>query len=185
MNGSNWNWWRAQDLWSEREFAVLCCGLDPAGSFTQDETISINEASEQIRRAVHASIVPYVSRDDADTAARMYGNARHFRPRDVAAWAAKRFAAFPQELHGLSAIPESEQAKALRTTERESLLQLIAALAEIGGVDLRDEGGHYAAAKRIFPELERRKVGIGVQSVAMKLKDGRDLIRPCGPTRIT
>lgn len=73
----------------------------------------------------------------------------------------------------------------MTTRERETLLELVAALAELAGLDLRLETAGHAEAKKLAPELEARGVKTKAETVAKKLKEGRDLIRPKGPGRVT
>jgi hypothetical protein len=71
--------------------------------------------------------------------------------------------------------------EALTTRERETLLALVAALAELAGIDLRDETAGHAEAKKLAPELLARGVRTTPETIAKKLAAGRDLIRPKGP----
>lgn len=85
--------WRNADLWSDREFEELCCGLTPGGA--RECTADLNEAGEEIRRAVLAKVIPCICPTDATAGDKLYGHARFFRPVDVIPWAAERFSAFP------------------------------------------------------------------------------------------
>ena len=87
------------DLWSEAELSVLCTGILPdAPNRTNDELIAINSAREAIARGTLSGMLSFVSRDDVDSAARMYGTARHYVPSIAAEWAARRFDTFPESL---------------------------------------------------------------------------------------
>ena len=174
----SWDHWKKQDLWSEREFAVICCGLDPDGGFTDDESIAINKAGVCIHRAILARTLSFVSRSDVDIASRMYGTARHFRPRDVAGWARSMFETFPGELMELTSEDN------ISPKEKETLLEIIAALAEVAGADLREGAGHYPAADAIIPELKARGIRTTRETIANKLKVARQLIAPKGPGKV-
>ncbi|MDE2406849.1 MAG: hypothetical protein KGL91_03180, partial [Xanthomonadaceae bacterium] len=73
-----WPAWAAQDLWSENEFASICCGLLPNESRTDSLASQVSQASESISRGVLSKTLQFIPRSDADTAAFMYGTARHF-----------------------------------------------------------------------------------------------------------
>lgn len=100
-----WPHWAKKDLWSETEFATLCCGFvpdergkpgDPGKARSGDfDTMDINRANDDIRRGTHSKALVFVPRDDADTAAIMYGTARHYVPAVASEWAASRFDTFP------------------------------------------------------------------------------------------
>ena len=90
---TTFNSWRKADLWSEREFEELCCGLTPGGA--RECTADLNAAGEEIRRAVLAKVFPCICPTDATAGDKLYGHARFFRPEDVIPWAAERFSAFP------------------------------------------------------------------------------------------
>lgn len=74
-----------------------------------------------------------------------------------------------------------EADKPLATLERETLLSLIAVLAEAAGIDLRAETKGHAEAKRIRTWAAPRKVTLSAETIAKKLVDARTLIRPIGP----
>lgn len=103
-----WPHWAGKDLWSEDELATLCCGfipeergmpVDPGKAPNDDaRVIAINRAADDIRRGTLSGTLEFVPRDDADTAARMYGTARHYVPSKAALWAASRFETFPAGL---------------------------------------------------------------------------------------
>lgn len=100
-----WPQWAKKDLWSQKEFAALCCGLIPDDHSaapdpgrTNLDSARINSASEQIARGVLSKNLECVSHDDVTTADRLYGAARHFRPIVAVEWAQPRFDSFPVEL---------------------------------------------------------------------------------------
>lgn len=142
-----WPHWANKDLWSEAEFAALCCGYVPEergmpgdpGKLTGDDSqaIAVNRAADDIRRGTLSGNLAFVPRDDADTAARMYGTARHYVPAIAAEWATQRFpTTFPPSL--LNAVRERAQStavtrnagsdKPLAVRERNNLLRIIRAL---------------------------------------------------------
>lgn len=93
------------DLWSQRELAELCTGWIPGRhGMNEAEAIAINEASEAIARGTLSGSLAFIPRNDADSAAIMYGTARHYVPAVAAEWAATRFDAFPAKL--LAAVRE-------------------------------------------------------------------------------
>lgn len=74
-----------------------------------------------------------------------------------------------------------EADKPLATLERETLLSLIAVLAEAAGIDLRAETKGHAEAKRIRTWADRRKVTLSAETIAKKLVAAREQIYPIGP----
>lgn len=95
---SYWPAWAAQDLWSEAEFAAMCCGLTPNEGRSDTLAVSVNGARETISRGVLAKQLDFVARTDADSGAKLYGTARHFVPAVAVEWAQPRFNAFPEGL---------------------------------------------------------------------------------------
>ena len=103
-----WPHWAKKDLWSETEFATLCCGFvpeergnpgDPGKARSGDfHTIAINRANDDIRRGTLSKTLAFVPRNDADTAATMYGTARHYVPTIAVEWAVSRFDTLPPTL---------------------------------------------------------------------------------------
>lgn len=79
----------------------------------------------------------------------------------------------------------TSEVKPLVTRERETLLSLIAVLAELAGIDLRPDTKGHAEAASIMGELQARKVNIDKRTVADKLTAARELIAPKGPGRVT
>jgi hypothetical protein len=104
-----WPYWAKQDLWSHAEFAEICSGRPPGEpNRTEQDQFAINRSSETIARGTHAGTLPFLGRDDQDTASRMYGNHRHYRPLEAAVWARKRFNTFPGALLNALGIREQE-----------------------------------------------------------------------------
>lgn len=100
-----WPRWAKKDLWSEAEFSAICAGLvpdergmpaDPGKN--EHRTMDANRAGDDIRRGTLSGSLPFVSRDDVDSSARLYGTARHYVPSVAAEWAATRFDSFPGTL---------------------------------------------------------------------------------------
>ncbi len=126
MRETYWPHWAKKDLWSEIEFATLCCGLvpeergkpgDPGKARSGDfHTIAINRANDDIRRGTLSKTLIFVPRHDADTAATMYGTGRHYVPAIAVEWAASRFDTFPPTL--LDAV--RNRAQAMEVTEESS-----------------------------------------------------------------
>lgn len=80
--------------------------------------------------------------------------------------------------------PEAPEKK-LATREKDTLLQIIAVLSELSGVDLRQDGGHYEIARAMLPEFDRRSASMSEETLAKKLNAARILIHPVGPGRKT
>jgi hypothetical protein len=176
-----WPHWAKKDLWSEAEFAALCCGFVPdnrgtagdPGRVAGDDShpIAINSAADDIRRGTLSRTLAFVSRDDADTAAHMYGTARHYVPAIAAEWAAQRFDTFPASL--LAAVRQRVQAtpapiasgaahdKPLDTRERTTLLCIIGALARQQELDLSQPSKTGDAIAAMAPELKWSGRAIG------------------------
>jgi hypothetical protein len=96
---NSWLEWAKADLWSHAELTEICTGRVPGTpNRTQAEQLAINAADEKIARGTLSGALKFVARDDADSAARMYGTHRHYMPAVAAEWAAKQFDNFPQEL---------------------------------------------------------------------------------------
>jgi hypothetical protein len=107
----SWPYWAKQDLWSHAEFAAICIGRPPEEPNRTDfDHAAINRASESIARGTHSGTLPFLSRDDEDTASRLYGNHRHYRPVEAAIWARKRFDRFPAALLDALGIGERDDA---------------------------------------------------------------------------
>ena len=138
------------DLWSQRELAELCTGWMPGWiNMTEADVIAINEAIEVIARGTHAGKLAFVPRDDADGAAIMYNQHRHYVPAVAAEWATSRFPdTFPAGL--LAAVREYASAsprpalpiasesttngKPIRSDVLRNLLRIIRALYEKAGL---------------------------------------------------
>lgn len=71
--------------------------------------------------------------------------------------------------------------KPLTTTERETLLGIIAVLAEMAGIDLREGFKKYTAADKVLPHAAARKMKASRETLANKLSEARELINPKGP----
>jgi len=135
---SQWPAWAKEDLWTEADFAAICCGLVPSEVRGDPLARLVNQAREAISRGVLATKLAFVPRSDADTGARLYGTARHFVPATATEWAVTRFDAFPSRL--LAAVKEQAQASpepAAPAANRwpwgpheTKLLQMLAAAAE-------------------------------------------------------
>ena len=100
-----WPLWAKKDLWSEKEFSTLCCGLIPDErgmpvdpGRTHRDSVRIEQANDDIRRGTLSGVLTFVPRSDEDISSRMYGTNRHYRPHLAAAWAVDRFETFPREL---------------------------------------------------------------------------------------
>lgn len=78
-------------------------------------------------------------------------------------------------------IPAEDANKPLTTKERETLLGLVAVLAEAAGLDLRAETKGHAESKRIAAWAAARKLPLTSETIAKKLVEGRTLIHPRGP----
>lgn len=137
--------WAHKDFWSESELQGFCCGLEPDSDRTSAMR-DINEASEDIRRAVLASALPCTSPSDVTKGDKLYGHARFFKPNDAIRWAAAKFPNFPftapEEVTREQCSSEKGQLmkreKPLRTIERNTLLTIIAVLAKAAKVPLDD-----------------------------------------------
>jgi hypothetical protein len=71
--------------------------------------------------------------------------------------------------------------KPLGTTERETLLGLIAVLAEAAGLDLREETKGHAEARKIQGWASFRQCNLSSETIAKKLVAAREVIFPRGP----
>ena len=80
-------------------------------------------------------------------------------------------------------MPVEDADGTLRTTERETLLSLVAVLAEAAGLDLRPETKGHRESKRVAAWAATRKLSLTPETIAKKLVEGRTLIRPVGPER--
>ena len=105
VRGGAWLGWAKKDLWSEAEFAALCCGLIPderGGPSdpwrTHADAVCILRANDDIRRGTLSKALEFVPRSDEDEASRMYGSARHYVPAIAVEWAVSRFDTLPPTL---------------------------------------------------------------------------------------
>lgn len=71
--------------------------------------------------------------------------------------------------------------KSIGTRERETLLSLIAVLCEAAGIDMRVDSRMHAEAARIVAWGAGRQLTTGAETIAKKLVEARDFIRPKGP----
>lgn len=132
---ADWEPWARKDLWSQNELCQLCAGLLPGTpNRTDNEQVLIQAATEAIARGTLSKTLAFVSRDDTDTAAVMYGTARHYVPVVAAEWAAPRFDAFPASLLD-AARKRAPKAALLRADTRTNLLRIIRALNERAAMD--------------------------------------------------
>jgi len=125
--------WRQKDLWSEKEFQELCCGLEPNGA--RPNTDELNSALVAIQRAVLSKALPCIDPSDATTGDKLYGTARYFYPADAIQWAAPKFRKFPI-LVGEDDIIDSGSTNDADPRERQSMLMIIRALAAESEFDL-------------------------------------------------
>lgn len=80
-------------------------------------------------------------------------------------------------------VPAVEADKKLGTRERDTLLGLIAVLAEASGLDLRAETKGHTEAKQVAAWAAARRLNISTETIAKKLVQGREVIHPVGPVR--
>jgi hypothetical protein len=150
---SQWPAWAKQDLWSEAEFAAMCCGLTPNEGRSETLASLVNQARETISRGVLVQSLAFVARADADNGAMLYGTARHFVPAVAAEWATSRFSAFPANLlaavrerggtvptNSASAASKTTEDKGLSKRERNNLLRIIRALDAMNAKPLPKRG---------------------------------------------
>lgn len=71
--------------------------------------------------------------------------------------------------------------KPLTTTEKDTLLRIVAVLAEMAGIDLRKGFKKYPAADKITPHATARGLTVTRETLANKLNAARELINPKGP----
>ena len=141
------NWrdrWRQQDAWTVREFAQLCCGLNPDGvdNFPNHNMEQYNEARDAINRAVRVKVLRTIDELAwaATGAEQMYEATPAFKPCEVASWAAKRYpSTFPYSADARESDKGSADAiddKRLGEKERGTLLKIIAGLAKAADIDI-------------------------------------------------
>ena len=100
----------------------------------------------------------------------MYGHARFFRPADAIRWADRMGYRVPDSIRrGLVPMEDAD----LDPRERKTLLLIVAALAEIGGLDL--DHPHKAAAP-VVAQLERAGIRMKDDTAAAKLKAAAALL---------
>ena len=137
-------YWRQQDAWTLREFAQLCCGLNPGGvdNFPTGNMEQYNEARDSINRAVRVKALRTIDELawPATDAEQMYEATPAFKPCEVGPWAAARYSAtFPYSLNAWdrdSPSPDAIADKPLREKERGTLLKIIAGLAKAADIDI-------------------------------------------------
>ena len=125
----DWSKYRCMSLWSEAEFQAILCGLPPDGA--RPSSSELNDAIEQIRRAILAKELPSISPNDATAGDKLYSRDRFIKPDDAIRWASNKF---PKFIFKNDAIQQTE--KPLSDKERETLLIIIAALAKEAKVDI-------------------------------------------------
>ena len=115
------------DLWSEAELQALLCGTSPNG--TRESSRELNDAAEQIRRAVLAEQLPFIAPIDPTAGDKLYSHHRFFKPAHVIAWAGNKFPKFPFKNEK---VPKVATEKSLDKRERETMIKIIHALAKNG-----------------------------------------------------
>jgi hypothetical protein len=137
------DYWRLQDAWTVREFALLCCGLNPNGvdHFPDNNMEQYNEARDSINRAVRVKTLRAIDELawPATGAEVMYEAIPAFKPYEVASWAAKRYpSTFPYAEDAWERDEASADAveKPLGERERGTLLKIIAGLVKAANIDI-------------------------------------------------
>ena len=180
--------WRAKDAWGDDELRDLLCGLEPnvgRSGFTE-----INEAAEDIRRAVLAGELMPLESPLAKQGGVLYGSNRHFRPADATDWAtriADRFPKFPFRVSDFeSPISDASPApieKHLHTKEKETLLKLVIGMA-VKGFDYDPLAPRGPAPAMIAASLEGLEIGLDQDTIRKWLREGAKLLpRHTGKTQ--
>lgn len=125
--------WNALDAWTAREFALLCCSLNPEGVdiFPDHNMEAYHKVRENISRAVQVRAVPTIDNLawPGTSEERMRDAIPAFRPADVASWASKHY---PGRFPWLTNDRNGEQ---VDSRERTTLLIMIAALLKEADLD--------------------------------------------------
>ena len=181
-NGTRWKeYWKEQDAWTLREFAQLCCGLNPDGidNFPNGNMEQYNEARNSIGRAVRVKVLPTIDELawPATGAEQMYEAIPAFRPREVAQWAAKRYPrTFPYSAKAWKGNGEAAGAiddKPLRERERTTLLKIIAGLAKAADIDISKPS---KAAQSIEASIQDVGATVSARAIEDHLKRIPDLL---------
>lgn len=163
--------WKHQDAWTASEFAMLCCGWNPSIGEHPDQEL-YNHALETITRAVRVSALPTLDlRSPSTGAERIYAAAPLFSPQAVSGWAANRYPEtfpYPKNAWG--------DEKPLDTRERASLLIMLAALAEIAGVEKVDITVPTKAAEIIEAATGRLHTPLEKRTILKHLKLANDIL---------
>ncbi|MFT7301026.1 MAG: hypothetical protein ACI89Z_001494 [Porticoccus sp.] len=85
--------WATKSAWSQRELQEICCGLEPGGA--RDNQKDLNEAIEEIRRAVLMGDLECKEPIDMEREDRFYDHHRFFQPIDAWVWGKEHFETFP------------------------------------------------------------------------------------------
>lgn len=123
--------WLNRDLWSERDFSLLCCGRDPRMNTWHDIQTKKNEADEAIRLAVLAEVLPAKCPVDATPGDRLYQHARFFKLSDAIRWASARFEDFPFSKEDILSTPAPSLVanREVSESERSKMLAILLGMA--------------------------------------------------------
>lgn len=90
-----WARWRQESVWTQRELAKICCGLDP-GDESITDPVAYNAAMNGIVRAYRIGDLRSIALTvPADRAEMFYGDGVFFRPTEAVAWATDRYPLCP------------------------------------------------------------------------------------------
>jgi hypothetical protein len=150
---------------------MLCCGWNPSLGEHPDQSL-YNDTLEAITRAVRVGALPTLDlRWPSTVAEQIYAGAPLFSPKAISEWAAKRFPeTFPYAPNAWA------DEKPLDTRERNSLLIIIAALADIAGAEKINIAQPSKAAETIEAAARRLKKLLDTRTIATHLKRAHDLL---------
>lgn len=167
--------WSRQELWTQKEFVDLLCGLEPESS-REGMMCEINEAAEQVRRAIFDGAVPYRTKSDATDGDRFYDTARLIRPTDAVEWATrdpKRFPKFPfnTDMAKRQPVPPVTE---LGTRERATVTKVIAGILLARYKEEEWEQPHKLAGQ-IEAALQKRGLNLSDDTIAKWVKRAGEL----------
>jgi hypothetical protein len=160
--------WAKKELWSEREAAWICSGLDPEGA--NENTDTVNEVTQELRRAVLRETLNCITQSDASRGARFYGESRFFYPKEIARWAKKK--GFPILGEMSKHLPVKEE---LGPRERDSILKIIVGMA-ISKYEYDPKKSKNTAARRIAEDLQRQALDLDEDTIRSYLQEAANLL---------
>lgn len=171
----NYKHWFKMEYWTTEEAVALSIGFDPkAPEIPKSKGLFSPNKSEQFYRERYELVVRAFPPVSEEAPARI-------APLDFVAWVIKRSLEVPAAFLSASAVQNivgyQQPAKVLTSTEKASMLKLIAAMA-IAGYKFDPTSTRNEATQDIADDLDRLGIGLDLKTVRKWLKEACSLIDP-------